>query len=68
MKDVAFTPRIDVVDTGHAFEVTVERPGVDVRDMKATLRQGALTMAQREREKAPYVSNADALTAEFRLV
>jgi HSP20 family molecular chaperone IbpA len=44
MKEVVFKPRIDVVDTSDAFEVTLELPGVDMRDVKTTLRQGVLTI------------------------
>jgi HSP20 family molecular chaperone IbpA len=49
MKEIVFKPRIDVIDTGEAFEVTLELPGVEVRDVHTRLRHGVLTI---EGEKA----------------
>jgi HSP20 family molecular chaperone IbpA len=52
MQEIVFKPRIDVVDSGDAFEVSLELPGVEMRDVKTSLRHGVLTIEGQKKRRA----------------
>jgi HSP20 family protein len=47
-----WTPRVDIVETGEAFMIRAEIPGVNKEDVKVTVDKGVLTVrGERKQEK-----------------
>jgi HSP20 family protein len=46
-----FSPRVDIVDTGKAVDVSVELPGMDDKDIEVSLTEGALTIKGEKKEE-----------------
>lgn len=42
--DAFLTPRLDVAETDKAYEVSVELPGIDQKDLEVTVADGVLTI------------------------
>lgn len=47
----SFTPRVDVKDSGNAYEISVELPGVDKKDIHVSLQNGVLKLEAETRQE-----------------
>jgi HSP20 family protein len=64
MQEIVFKPRIDIVDTGVTYEVTLELPGVELRDVRTTLHQGVLAIEGEKKRRASRLRSANLTVTE----